>query len=53
MLALAHHKEGKLPWADLFEPAIKLADDGFVVSPRLNLLEVRAGRLSDQSSGNG
>ena len=26
---------GELPWADLFEPALRLARDGFVVSPRL------------------
>lgn len=34
----AHKKFGKLPWATLFEPAIKLADDGFIMNPRLHLL---------------
>ncbi|HTP37601.1 MAG TPA: gamma-glutamyltransferase [Methyloceanibacter sp.] len=34
-LKLAHDKYGKLPWADLFEPAIALARGGFAVSPRL------------------
>ncbi|WP_045837094.1 gamma-glutamyltransferase [Hyphomicrobium sp. 99] len=33
-----HEKYGKLPWAKLFEPAIKLAEDGFAVSPRLATL---------------
>jgi gamma-glutamyltranspeptidase/glutathione hydrolase len=34
----AHEKFGVLPWQDLFQPAIKLAENGFVVSPRLEKL---------------
>ncbi|MGZ6010776.1 MAG: gamma-glutamyltransferase family protein [Caulobacteraceae bacterium] len=36
MLGDAQKAHGKLKWKDLFGDAIKLADDGFVVSPRLD-----------------
>jgi gamma-glutamyltranspeptidase len=35
MLAAAHDREGALPWADLFSPAIDLASAGFTVSARM------------------
>ena len=40
VLELVHRQHGKLPWAQLFTPAIELADNGFKISPRLaNLLK--------------
>ena len=38
MLEMAHRQHGKLPWAQLFIPAIALADGGFRVSARLSTL---------------
>jgi gamma-glutamyltranspeptidase/glutathione hydrolase len=38
LLEMAHRQYGKLPWAQLMQPAIMLAEGGFKVSPRLNTL---------------
>lgn len=35
MLEMAHKKYGRLPWADLFQPAIHLAEHGVKVGPKL------------------
>jgi gamma-glutamyltranspeptidase/glutathione hydrolase len=42
-MEMAHRQYGRLPWADLFAPAIQLATDGFILSPRLNLLLAEQG----------
>jgi gamma-glutamyltranspeptidase / glutathione hydrolase len=50
MLELAHKEHGRLPWADLFEPAIELAENGFEISPRLYFLLDRASRTARAES---
>ncbi len=35
MMEKMHQQHGKLPWSTLFSDAIKLAEDGFEVSPKL------------------
>lgn len=47
MLDLAHQAHGVLPWGRLFEPAIRLADEGFAVSPRLFQLLAGDAHLRD------
>jgi gamma-glutamyltranspeptidase/glutathione hydrolase len=36
MIELAHAKHGRLPWSELFQPAIATAEAGFPLSPRLH-----------------
>ena len=36
LLEEAHRRWGRLPWAQVIDPAIRLADDGFAISPRLH-----------------
>lgn len=51
MLEMAHKQHGKLPWARLFEPAIRLADNGFPVSPRLHTLLAGEKHLAKNDAG--
>ncbi|WP_245243088.1 gamma-glutamyltransferase [Pararhodobacter sp. SW119] len=41
LLEVLHARHGRLPWADLIDPAIAQAEEGFEVSPRL------AGAIAD------
>jgi len=42
VLELVHEAHGNLPWGDLFDGAIALAEDGFEISPRLRWSMTRA-----------
>jgi gamma-glutamyltranspeptidase/glutathione hydrolase len=54
MIAVAHQRYGKVSWAALFQPAIRLARDGFKVTPRMynSLMKYSAtGALSAEARG--
>ena len=46
MLDMAHNDYGKLAWGDNFNFAIKLAEDGFEVSPRMAMLVEMASKYA-------
>ncbi|MGF1503295.1 MAG: gamma-glutamyltransferase family protein [Paracoccaceae bacterium] len=50
LLERLHARHGRLPWDTLFEPAIRLAAEGFAVSPRLAALVARAPELFDATA---
>lgn len=45
LLEQAHSEHGSLPWAEVFRPAITLAEEGFEMGPRLSRLLQGADRL--------
>ena len=47
VLRKVHEKHGRLPWSELFQPAITLAKEGFAISPRLHRQLDRDRRLCD------
>jgi gamma-glutamyltranspeptidase/glutathione hydrolase len=53
MLEMAHRDHGKLPWRDLFQPAIRMAEDGFKISPRLHRMIRRDRTLGDFPAARG
>ncbi len=49
-LELAHRRHGRLPWRELFQYAIFAAEEGFLVTPRLNLLLERDPLLREDAA---
>lgn len=49
MLAMVHEQHGRLPWARLMEPAIRISEGGFLIGPRLarSLEKYRAAIAAD------
>ena len=50
MLEMAHQERGRLPWRELFLPAIRLAEQGFPISSRLHQLIVQTRGLSNSAT---
>ena len=46
MLEAAHKAHGALPWNKLFDPAIRLAEQGFIISERLQILLERMPKVA-------
>ncbi|MFY7838574.1 MAG: gamma-glutamyltransferase [Novosphingobium sp.] len=44
LAAMAHNEKGRIAWRTLFQPAIKLARDGFEITPRLRSMLAAANR---------
>ena len=47
LMEMVHRKWGRLPWARLFDPAIKLAEEGYVVTPALASRIAGMGKMWD------
>ena len=47
MLEMAHREYGRLPWHRLFEPAMRLAEGGFALGPRLHQLIVDTPQMKE------
>lgn len=45
MLEMAHRDHGRMSWGELFDPAIRMAEDGFAVSPRFHAMSAADSRL--------
>jgi gamma-glutamyltranspeptidase/glutathione hydrolase len=49
LIEQAHRAHGRLPWAQLFAPAIRLARDGFAIGPRMHQMLAGATELAGLS----
>ena len=50
LIEMAHRRHGRLAWARLFRPAIRLARDGFAITPRLYRALAAEGSLAGFSA---
>lgn len=48
MLEMAHNNHGNLAWADLFDDAIRHAEDGFAITPRYHAVVSRMAGVLNQ-----